>query len=142
MNKLYSWLYNRINTKKLLIDLIVAIIIGVLIGITYRYQDLFVTIEELKIVLILASLIIGFVSGWRSWFSIIVFLTTVAYLFFIRALIGRDLSWDYFFFAFSLVVGPVLKAVPYAFGAAYSAAAIRNTYIWLFRKTTKSSALK
>jgi len=97
--------------------LAIAVLFGTYVGATYSYPSFFGGGDRrIYPLLIWPSVAIGVVSGWTFILNYPVFHLCVAVMFFVRALMGRELSWDYTTFVAGLTFGGVADVVPYSFG--------------------------
>ncbi|KAF0143416.1 MAG: hypothetical protein FD156_2677 [Nitrospirae bacterium] len=116
------------------ISLGIASILGIYIGSTFHYQGLFVTDADLYPLLIIPSVIIGLISGWKTIISCGLLYLLVSSIFFIRAIIGRAIQWEYIKFSFSLTVGSVIGIIPLALLSAYCMVVIVAVITFIYKK--------
>lgn len=113
----------------------IAILWGTYVGTTYSYPSFFGG-GDLRIypLLIWPSAVIGVVSGWKFLINCPFLHLYVATLFFGRALLGRELWWDYVVFVFRLTFGGVANVVPYSFGWSCASALFGWLAVKIYRK--------
>jgi hypothetical protein len=120
------------------IGLIIALLWGTYTGITYPYASLFGGNSHLYTLLIIPCIALGILSGWRTILNCALLHFVVTALFFIRALIGHQLSLDYVRFVFHLITGSVLEVLPQALAWGYLSALVAWGLLFLWKKAIKA----
>jgi hypothetical protein len=116
------------------LGLAIAVLWGAYTGMTYPYASLFAGNQHLYPLMLIPSLALGIVSGWKTLVSCTLMHVVVMLLFFLRALIGRPLTADYVEFVSRLIVGSVLEILPQALLWGYLMALVVRGVVFLYGK--------